>query len=107
MSSVSRFQLSTRSTERRIAVLGVALALIAGVLIDPLGLSTIVLTVGIGFTIAGAVCFAIDSSAIVRYSGAFVALVTTQLLAFSGFVRLLGIVGLLSVLGVAVVSRLE
>ncbi len=105
MSSVSRRQFSRRSST--VAVLGICAALIASVLTDPFGLSTIALAYGIGITIACAVCFAIDSPAIVRYFGAFVALVATQLLLLSGVLRFLGILGLLSVLGVAIVSRLE
>ncbi|GAB7019319.1 hypothetical protein [Halostagnicola bangensis] len=107
MNSVSRFQLPTRSTEGLVAVLGITLTLVATILADSAGLSAMVLALGIGLTIAGTVCLAIDSAVIVRYSGAFVSLVAAQLLTFSGVVRLLGILGLLTVAGVAVFSRLE
>ncbi|AGN02291.1 hypothetical protein L593_11740 [Salinarchaeum sp. Harcht-Bsk1] len=92
-------------SESSVVLVGLLFAVVGLTFQDSVGVSSLLLALGIGLVVAGTVYLTVEGSAAVRLSLTFLALVALPLLFFGGLVRLLGVLGIGAVLVGALYSR--
>ena len=90
MDALQKHRTTPTLPESSIVLVGLACTIVGLAFRDPVGLTTLLVAVGIGLSVGGTVYIAVDGPEIVRLSLAFVSLVALPLLAYGSIVRWTG-----------------